>query len=48
MGENRIVIRGSYVISMDEKLGNLPGGDVLVEERRIVEVALRLSCPTRE
>jgi hypothetical protein len=26
MGENRIVIRGSYVISMDEKLGNLPGG----------------------
>lgn len=39
MAEDRIVIRGGYVITMDENLGDLPVGDVLVQGRRIVEVA---------
>src|SRR3984893_8685090 len=39
MAENRIVIRGGYVITMDESIGDLPVGDVLVEGRRIVAVA---------
>ena len=45
MAENRIVIRGGYVITMDEKLGDLPAGDVLVEGRRIVEVARSVDVP---
>jgi cytosine/adenosine deaminase-related metal-dependent hydrolase len=35
----RILIRGGYVLTMDPGLGDLPGGDVLVEGDRIAAVA---------
>jgi 5-methylthioadenosine/S-adenosylhomocysteine deaminase len=38
MGE-RLVIRGGYVLSMDATVGDLPVGDVLIEDGRIVTVA---------
>jgi hypothetical protein len=43
MAEDRIVIRGGYVITMDEDLGELPTGDVLIEGSRIIEVAPSVS-----
>ncbi|HLT11231.1 MAG TPA: amidohydrolase family protein [Micromonosporaceae bacterium] len=35
---NRILIRGGHVISQDPAVGNLPKGDVLIEDDRIVAV----------
>jgi 5-methylthioadenosine/S-adenosylhomocysteine deaminase len=35
---NRILIRGGTVLSMDPAIGNLPRGDVLVEDDRILAV----------
>ena len=35
---NRILIRGGQVLSMDPDTGNLPKGDVLIEDDRIVAV----------
>jgi 5-methylthioadenosine/S-adenosylhomocysteine deaminase len=35
----RILIRGGYVLSIDPAIGDLPGGDVLVEGERILDVA---------
>src|SRR2546422_5462648 len=34
----RTLIRGAYVLTMDEQLGSLPSGDVLLEGDRILEV----------
>jgi 5-methylthioadenosine/S-adenosylhomocysteine deaminase len=42
MGD-RILLRGGHVLSMDEQLGELPGGDVLIEAGRILEVGERLA-----
>jgi len=39
MAPARILIRGGHVLTMDEALGDLPRGDVLVEGARIVAVA---------
>src|SRR5688572_9000216 len=36
---DRIVLRGGYVITMDRELGDLPGGDVLIEGDTIAQVA---------
>ena len=42
MNTERTWIRGGYVLSMDEELGDLPIGDVLVEGDRIVAVSEHL------
>jgi len=39
MNTERTWIRGGYVLSMDEELGDLPIGDVLVEGDRIAAVS---------
>jgi cytosine/adenosine deaminase-related metal-dependent hydrolase len=39
MATARILIRGGHVLTMDDTLGELPAGDVLVERDRIVAVA---------
>ena len=36
---NRVLIKGGTVLSMDPAVGELPTGDVLIEDGRIVEVA---------
>ncbi len=35
----RVLIRGGYVLSMDPRIGDIYGGDVLIEDDRIAEVA---------
>jgi cytosine/adenosine deaminase-related metal-dependent hydrolase len=35
----RLLLRGGYVLSMDDEVGELPAGDVLVEDGRIAAVA---------
>ncbi len=39
---DRIVLRGGYVITMDPELGDVPGGDVLIEGDRIAQVAPKI------
>ena len=36
---NRLLIKDGYILTMDDTLGELPGGSVLVEGERIVAVA---------
>lgn len=36
---SKILIRGGHVLSMDPRIGDLPKGDVLIEDDRIVAVA---------
>jgi hypothetical protein len=43
MGEDRMVIRGGYVITMDQSIGDLPVGAVR-RGRRIVEAASSLDA----
>src|SRR5579875_330436 len=40
----RMLLRGGYVITMDPAIGDLPGGDVLVEDDRIVAVQRDISA----
>ncbi len=42
MADRRILIRGGTVLSMDERIGELDRGDVLVEGRTIRDVAPRI------
>ena len=35
----RLLLRGGYVLSMDPRIGDIYGGDVLIEDDRIAEVA---------
>jgi len=44
----RMVLRGAHVVTMDPELGELPGGDVLVEGPRIAEVAQRIDIEDAE
>ncbi|MCZ0984825.1 hypothetical protein [Streptomyces diastatochromogenes] len=37
-----ILVRGGHVVTMDPDLGDLPDGDVLVRDGRIVDVAPNL------
>lgn len=39
MAQQRTVIRGGHVITMDPVLGDFPVGDILIEDGRIVQVA---------
>ena len=38
-GKKRTLIKGGYVVTLDEKLGELPSGDVLIEDGAIAEIA---------
>jgi cytosine/adenosine deaminase-related metal-dependent hydrolase len=42
----RILLRGGTVVSMDAKVGDFEKGDVLVEGKRIVGVAAQIQAPT--
>ena len=42
---HRTLITGGIVFSMDDTIGNLPVGDVLLEDDRIVDVAERIEAP---
>lgn len=44
-GAMRTLIRGGLVLSMDERIGRLPQGDVLVEDDRILAVGPALEAP---
>lgn len=39
------VIRGAHILSMDDQIGDLPGGDVHVRDGQIVAVAAKVSAP---
>jgi len=39
------VVRGAHVLSMDDAIGDLPGGDVHVRDGRIVAVAASVNAP---
>jgi 5-methylthioadenosine/S-adenosylhomocysteine deaminase len=39
------VVRGAHVLSMDEKIGDLPSGDVHVRDGAIVAVAVSVNAP---
>jgi len=45
---DRLLIRRGYVLTMDEELGELPVGDVLIEDGRIEAVAPRLEIDDAE
>jgi 5-methylthioadenosine/S-adenosylhomocysteine deaminase len=44
MGAQRLLIRNGFVVSMDPDVGDIPSGDVLVEDGTIVEVGQGLSA----
>ncbi len=44
----RTVLRGGYVLTFDSELGELPSGDVLIEDDRIVAVARALGAGDAE
>jgi cytosine/adenosine deaminase-related metal-dependent hydrolase len=44
----RILLRGGHVITMDEGLGELGGGDVLIEGAKIADVAPRIDVEDAE
>ena len=41
---DRILLKGGTVITVDPELGDIPGGDVLIEGERIAEVGTNLSA----
>jgi cytosine/adenosine deaminase-related metal-dependent hydrolase len=45
---DRILLRGGYVLSMDDALGELPSGDVLIEDHTIVAVDARIEVEPAE
>ena len=45
---DRLLLRGGYVVTMDEQLGDIPGGDVLVEGDTIVQVGRDLAAADAE
>jgi 5-methylthioadenosine/S-adenosylhomocysteine deaminase len=45
---DRLLLRGGYVVTMDEQLGDIPGGDVLVEGDTIVQVGRDLAASDAE
>jgi 5-methylthioadenosine/S-adenosylhomocysteine deaminase len=48
MGVGRLLIRNGYIISMDPEIGDIPGGDVLLEDGRIAEVGRGLEVSEAE
>src|SRR2546421_6267393 len=45
---NRMLIRGGIVLTQDEQLGEIPNGDILIEDDRIVDVGKGLSASDAE
>ncbi len=41
---NRILLRGGHVLTMDPQIGDLPDGDVLIEDDRIVAVEAHIDA----
>jgi 5-methylthioadenosine/S-adenosylhomocysteine deaminase len=41
---DRILLRGGYVLTVDTQLGDIPGGDVLIEGDKIAEVGRDISA----
>ena len=41
---DRILLKGGHVVSVDPKLGDIPGGDVLIEGSTIAQVGTELSA----
>ena len=48
MSSQRLLIRNGFVVSMDPDVGDIPNGDVLVEDGAIVEVGRSLGRPGRK
>jgi cytosine/adenosine deaminase-related metal-dependent hydrolase len=48
MSADRLVIRNGYVISVDPEIGDVPNGDVLIENGKIVEVGVGLQVSDAE
>jgi 5-methylthioadenosine/S-adenosylhomocysteine deaminase len=48
MSAQRLLIRNGFVVSMDPGIGDIPNGDVLVEDGKIVEVGRDLSASEAE
>jgi len=44
----RLLLRGGYVLSMDERVGELPSGDVLIEDGAIAALDARLEVADSE
>lgn len=48
MSAERLLIRNGYIISMDPDIGDITGGDVLVEDGKIAEVGRQLEASEAE
>jgi 5-methylthioadenosine/S-adenosylhomocysteine deaminase len=48
MSSQRLLIRNGFVVSMDPDVGDIPNGDVLVEDGAIVEVGRGLGVSEAE
>jgi cytosine/adenosine deaminase-related metal-dependent hydrolase len=46
--KNKLLVKGGTVLTFDPKAGNLPSGDVLIEEGRIVEIGTGLRARDAE
>jgi 5-methylthioadenosine/S-adenosylhomocysteine deaminase len=45
MSPDRLVIRNGFVVSMDPEVGDVPRGEVLVEDGKIVEIGASIDVP---
>ena len=48
MSSERLLIRNGFVVSMDRDVGDLPNGDVLVEDGKIAEIGRGLDVSEAE
>src|SRR5436853_6201747 len=48
MSSQRLLIRNGFVVSMDPQIGEIPNGDVFVEDGKIVEVGPNLEITDAE
>tara|TARA_R110002094_G_scaffold10354_1_gene20254 strand:+ start:17451 stop:18836 length:1386 start_codon:yes stop_codon:yes gene_type:complete len=44
-GSNEILLQGGYVLSMDNDIGDLASGDVLIRDGQIIEVSASIEAP---
>ena len=44
-GSNEILLQGGYVLSMDNDIGDLASGDVLIRDGQIIEIAASIEAP---
>ena len=47
MSAQRLLIRNGFVVSMDPDVGDIPNGDLLVEDGTIVEIGRGLAASKR-